>query len=269
MSNILAMYGLTQHPFMKETIIKDPFKSRDFKQVSNRLKYMIDNRGVGVIIGSPGSGKTYAVRSFIQQLNTSMYKIIYIELTTINPIQFYRQLAGKLGYEPAFAKNVVYNQVKEGIENLMKSQRIQPVVIVDEAQDLKIEVLNEFKALLNFDMDSTSNMTLILMGTQALGHKLSREILMPLRQRILINYQFCGLDADEIKPYVEYRLKACGRSVPLFTDNAINAAYANSHNSIRSFNKLLTDALVQGANSNKDVITEEEVFRASDAEVII
>ena len=269
MNEVLAMYGLSQYPFMKETIIKDPFESRDFKQVSNRIKYMISSRGVGVIVGSPGSGKTYAVRCNMNRLNAAMYKIIYIELTTLSPIQFYRQLAEKLGYEPAYSKNVVYRQVKEGISNLMRNQRIQPIIIIDEAQDLKIEVLNEFKSLLNFDMDSTSNMTLMLMGTEMLGHKLNREILSPLRQRIVVNYQFCGLDEDEVKPYVEYRLKVSGRTAPLFTDNAINAAYANSGNSIRSLNKLLTDALVQGVNCQKELITEEEIFKAVEMESIL
>ena len=177
MSDILAMYGLTRQPFMKETIIKEPFESRDYKQVSNRVKYIIENRGVGVIIGPPGSGKTYALRSNVSRLNSSMYKIIYIELTTINPIQFYRQLAEKLGYEPAFAKNAVYSQVKEGVTNLMRNQRIQPIVIIDEAQDLRIEVLNEFKSLLNFDMDSTSNLTLILMYSEDIRKLIKNNVL--------------------------------------------------------------------------------------------
>src|SRR5690606_31676493 len=103
--------------------------------------------------GSSGLGKTYALRHFVSTLNPNLYKVIYMTLSTITVREFYSQLCYELGIEPAFKKVDMFRNIQEGLVNLVKNKRIQPILIIDEAQYLKTEVFNDLKMLFNFEMD--------------------------------------------------------------------------------------------------------------------
>ena len=97
-------YGLKQMPFEKETRFKKTYIFRDMKNVLDRLDYLKQTKGIGVFTGQPGCGKTYTVRTFANELNPSLYKVVYLQLSTVSVLEFYRQLAVGLGLEPKSGK---------------------------------------------------------------------------------------------------------------------------------------------------------------------
>jgi len=79
----LSYYGMKCNPFDKNISTKDAFESEDFANAISRLNYLKEVKGLGLIIGSPGLGKTFLLRYFNESLNKDLYKVIYIYITNI------------------------------------------------------------------------------------------------------------------------------------------------------------------------------------------
>ena len=98
-----SRYGLEFNPFLKNS--KDILvETQEFKELRFRLDYLLSTRGFGLLTGSPGRGKTTAIRSWAQSLNPSLYKVVYSSLSTLTVMEFYRNLATELGIQPATGK---------------------------------------------------------------------------------------------------------------------------------------------------------------------
>ncbi len=96
-------YGLEFNPFLKNS--KEIFVSTDeSKEVLFRLDYLAKTKGFGLLTGSPGRGKTTAVRYWAQTLNPSQYKVVYTCFSTFSPNDFYRNLATELGAQAHYRK---------------------------------------------------------------------------------------------------------------------------------------------------------------------
>lgn len=91
---IKRFFGLKKEPFTKDIEAKDVFLSDTFKEIFSRLEYMKKNLGLMLLTGEPGTGKTLAIRAFVESLNTNLYLPIYIPLSTVSALEFYRQLMG-------------------------------------------------------------------------------------------------------------------------------------------------------------------------------
>lgn len=255
-------YSLTQTPFTKSTKLNGLYESRDVKEMNKRLNYLKRSKGVGVFTGNSGTSKTSVLRNFVQGLNPALYKVVYITMTSVSVTEVFRQIARGLGLEPEFRKSDVFHQIQTEITNLMCSKRCLPVIILDEAQCLKLNVFQDLVMLLNFDMDSQDRCILILSGLPSLLGRLKKPVCEALAQRIVINFNAEGLGRDEAKNYIEFVLKECGRDDPIFSEEAIEASYSNCRRSIRTLNKILSMCLIDGAAHEKLLISAETVARA-------
>jgi len=217
-----AFYGMQFNPFSKELSSKDAFHSFDYSEAMGRLNYLKENKGFGLFTGLPGTGKSFTLRSFANSLNPNLYKVIYIPLTTITVMDFYRALCLELGIEPRVKKILMFQDIQQRIRSLCQNKKITPIIIIDESQYLSNAILNDLKILFNFDIDSIDYVALILAGQPTLNTMLQRQNHEALKQRIIINYTFTGLNTEEVSNYITSRLKLCGVNTPIFTEDAIS-----------------------------------------------
>lgn len=159
-----VFYGLTYDPFVKDVDIKLHFKSQDFIQALNRLEFLKNTRGFGVLTGEAGVGKSFLLRYFANSLNPNLFKCIYIPITTLTVMDFYRALCVGLGVVPSHKKVQMFRQIQESIYTYYHSKNVTPVIIVDEAQFLKNSILDDLRIIFNFEMDSKDYSVLILAG---------------------------------------------------------------------------------------------------------
>lgn len=110
-----SFYSLSSKPFTKEINPSNMFSSTAYQELVARLDYLKDNRGIGMVVGEAGSGKTSGLRSFTTALNPSLYKVVYFPLSTVTVNDFYRGLAYNLDLEPAFRKIDLFKQIQEAI----------------------------------------------------------------------------------------------------------------------------------------------------------
>lgn len=165
-----SFYGLSFNPFDKQQLKeKDHFVSSDFREMTNRLNYLKDIRGIGVFTARPGMGKSYALRCFAASLNPSLFHMEYLCLSTISVADFYKQLCSILGVSDKGGKTGMFKAIQEQITYLYKEKRQPLLLAIDEAQYLSTGILNDIKMLMNYGYDSVNYFTLILCGESHLN----------------------------------------------------------------------------------------------------
>lgn len=258
----LSYFGMEFNPFDKEIDTKYRFETDDFKVMNNRLNYIKDNPGIGLFTGSPGLGKTFIIRNFLKGLNPNLYKVIYISMSSITVLEFYKAIAYELGIEPAFRKIDLFRQIQESIMNYVKNKKQEIIICVDEAQYLKNGIINDLKMLMNFEMDSKNYFTLILIGQPFLNTLFNRGIHEAVRQRITVSYNLLGISKEELKEYIYTRLDISHGNKGIFSDQAIEAIFNSCSGSIRIVNNIITKSLIIASNKSRDTIDTETIMEA-------
>jgi len=262
-----AYYNMDFNPFSNEIEEKYNFTSNDFVQAAARLDILRQHKGIGILTGEPGSGKSFCLRCFAHSLSKSLYKVIYIPITTLTVKEFYMALCDGLGITPAYKKITMFKQIQETIYNY-SSKNITPVILIDEVQFLSNSILDDFRLILNFDMDSKNPCIVVFCGQPKLVLQLERQPHEALRQRIAINYTFAGLSRTETQEYISSRFKASGRREPPLEENAYEFIYTSTGGTPRKINKLMTMALLLGFKEKQTILTPDIFLKANDEDTL-
>jgi type II secretory pathway predicted ATPase ExeA len=257
-----AFYGMEFNPFDKNLDTKYCYKSEDFKQASSRLEYLKEIKGFGLFTGNSGTGKSFTLRHFSESLNPNLFKSIYIPVSTLTVMDFYRALSYELGLAPAFKKIDMFKQIQESMGSYYPAKNITPVIILDEAQYLKNAILDDLKILFNFNMDSKNCAVLILSGQPILNSILQRQNHEALRQRIVMNYTFRGLSRTETEEYILSRFSVCGVKTTIFTADAVELIASLSGGYARKINLLIEKALIIGFQKKTFSLDSQVVYDA-------
>lgn len=255
-----GFYSFSTLPFRKEIDSKNFILTQGFNEGIARLEYLKSTRGIGVITGEPGAGKTSLLRRFTTSLNPSLYKAVYFPLSTLTVTDFYRGLTLGLGEEPKSRKIAMFGQIQQAISNLYYNQRITPVLILDEMQMSSNQFLNDIGLLFNFSMDSENPFVLILVGLPHFLERLKLTHNQPLAQRVVMRYSINPLSKEEVRQYIEHHLKLAGANHPIFSAQAIEAIASRSRGFPRLINNLATNCLLFGCTKKLNLIDEEVVF---------
>jgi general secretion pathway protein A len=254
-----SFYSLAKEPFSKDIRPSDAFLSSDYQGALNALSYLQKSKGIGLLIGDPGAGKTFTLRAFKESLNPSLYHVIYFPLSTGGVMDFYRGLAYGLGEEPKYRKVDLFRQIQQGIERMDKERKVTPVFILDEMHLAKDAFLQDIALLFNFQMDSTNPFILILAGLPHLKTRLTMNHHRPLSQRLIMKYEIQPLAKEEIVSYINHHLKIAGAKMPIFTESALEAIALRSQGWPRVINKITINSLLFGFQLKKEQIDEEVV----------
>ncbi|GGH72682.1 ATPase AAA [Compostibacillus humi] len=254
-----SFYSLAKEPFSKDLRPSDAFLSSDYQGALNALTYLQKSKGIGLLIGDPGAGKTFTLRAFKESLNPSLYHVIYFPLSTGGVMDFYRGLAYGLGEEPKYRKVDLFRQIQQGIIRMDKERKVTPVFILDEMHLAKDAFLQDIALLFNFQMDSTNPFILILAGLPHLKTRLTMNHHRPLSQRLIMKYEIQPLPKEEIVLYINHHLKIAGAKMPIFTESALEAIALRSQGWPRVINKITINSLLFGFQLKKEQIDEEVV----------
>lgn len=260
---IETFYHLSACPFDKDIPASQLLSTEPFSELKHRLEYMRRRRGLMLLTGEPGTGKTAAVRAFLERLNPSAYKVFYVPLSTVTPFDFYMMLSLEFSGLASTHKSTLFKNLQKSIRDYVENSRQTPVLVLDEAQYLPDRTLEEIPLLTNFRMDSLDPLLLILIGHSRLEARLARPLFRHLQQRILLRYQLPPLSEEQTRDYIAHHLRRVGGKPEIFTDSASLAVYKISAGVCRQINRLALAALNLGALEQKPTLSEEEIYRAS------
>ena len=258
-----SFYGLSFNPFDKQQLKeKDHFVSNDFREMTNRLNYLKDIRGIGVFTARPGMGKSFALRCFAKSLNPNMYHMEYICLSTVSVSDFYKEFCQVLGVSDKGGKTGMFRSIQDQIYYLYKEKRQPLLLAIDEAQYLNTGILNDIKMLMNYGYDSLNCFTLILCGESYLQDTLRKPVHEALNQRITIRYNYEGLSDSEVPEYIKHKLKSAGAAPSIISDSALSAVHGYVQGNPRIIDNIMTDALNIGSQMKRQIIDEEVIHAA-------
>ena len=255
-------YNLAYNPFSKTLKASDAYDTEDMREVHNRLDHLARTGGIGLVTADPGMGKTFAVRTWAAKQNPNTAKCVYVCLSTVSGMEFYRQLCLELGITPAFKKVDMFRDLQAHLRHLALEKRVKVTVVLDEAQYLSPSILRDLKMLTNFDMDSRDCFACVLVGQSVLVQYLSRQPYEALRQRLVVNYQMEGPDEAQARDYVREMLRRAGGDPALFDDAALASAYGACGGSIRRLNSIVVNAMMIGSQLEARHIDAGVVLKA-------
>lgn len=263
MMDYVSRYGFEYNPFIKGSK-KTVINTSQYRETQTRLNYLLQLKGFGLLTGNPGMGKTTAIRNWIDSFNSAAYKTVYISLSTITVIEFYRLLAEELGYESASRKYTNFKIIQSAINRYVVEKRITPVIILDEANYLSSATLNDLKILFNFELDSINKAVILLAGLPKLNSTLNLASQEPLAQRIIMNYEMTPLTMEEAKKYILDKQKSAGSKMEVFEENALEAIASASNGIPRMIDKITNQALLIGNTLNENIITSDTIMKTID-----
>ena len=262
-------FGLKENPF---AITPDPrylYMSPRHRDALAHLVFVVKQGGGFVqLTGEVGTGKTTLTRAVLSQLPSNVTAAIIL-----NPRQSATEFVQSICDELRVPETSGVNSIKALTDALnafllyAHSQGRRTVILIDEAQDLGVEVLEQIRLLTNLETAKEKLLQIVLVGQPELRLLLDRHELRQLAQRITARYHLLPLSADETAEMVKYRLAVAGHMQPLFTDTALRLVHRVSKGIPRLINVICDRALLGAYAETRRTIDRRIVLRAA-AEVI-
>lgn len=253
-------YGFSQVPFSRGLHTSKLFVARGQEELKARLSYLVTERGIGLITGEIGSGKSTAVRAFVDSLDPTRYTVVYTANPLIRITGFYREVLSILGEPvPMFCQQMVLG-IRRCLDVLANERKKTPVIILDEAHLADAQMLEELRLLMNVRMDSQAA-ALVLVGHSELRRTLRLSIHEALWQRTTVRYHLHPLDLVETGAYIRHQVEMAGyRGTALFSDGFVAKAYDYTKGIPRQINLVCTHALMAGCAEGRQIL-DESVLR--------
>jgi general secretion pathway protein A len=252
-------YGLRDIPFSLAPDPKYLFRTDSLLEVFANLQYGIENgKGIVVVTGEVGTGKTTILRSMLQSLDRSVLAA-YIFNPILSTEDFFDLLAGEFRMRPQQSKASMLRLLGNVLIS-RHSQGLRTVLVVDEAHLLPRHLLEEIRLLLNFETNREKLLQVILCGQPELHDLLGQPELRQLKQRVSLKCSIKTLTPRETGEYIRWRLRIAGcANENLFEPEAIRLAHRFSGGIPRIINNICDNALLTGFSEESTRITAEIV----------
>jgi type II secretory pathway predicted ATPase ExeA len=232
------------------------FRSGDHSQAAARIGYGIATRGITVITGEVGVGKTVAARAAIDRAEPARHHLIYLPNPTVGARGIYHHIVSALGGRPSFHNAALVPQARDALAVEAAERGRVPILCIDEAHLLSHDALEALRLLTNHRLDTESPFATILLGQPTLASKMALGTLAALEQRITVRRAMTGMTSDETAGYVRHHLQLAGRSDPLFTDDALALIHDSGRGKPRGVNRLAIAALIATCAADKNLVDE-------------
>ena len=206
----LEFLGLRERPFANTADPAFLYLSRHHREALSHMIYGIrERKGFIEITGEIGTGKTTLCKALLRQLDESTKTALILQ-PNLSELQLIQAIAQDFGLNPMRGNRLgLFSELNRFLlEEATKGRNI--VLVIDEAQNLSLRILEQIRMLSNLETDKDKLIQIVLAGQPQLREKLASPALEQLRQRIGVRYHMMPLDVDEVRTYIEHRLRVAG-----------------------------------------------------------
>ncbi len=241
-------FGFKEKPF---TITPNPrfiYLSKNHKEVFAHLLYGVkDHCGFIVLTGEVGTGKTTVLRTLLGEFDDASYRLAFIFNPCMSSLDLLRSINREYGIE---SSSTSHSDLLHALNEFLLQQRAEGrtvVLVIDEAQNLDTQVLEQIRLLSNLETDTDKLIQILLVGQPELGNLLARNDLRQLNQRVTVRYHLDTMDYQDTCEYVNHRLRvAGGTQLQVFPQRSLKKIYRFSDGLPRLINVLCDRALLVG-----------------------
>ncbi|MDZ7370285.1 MAG: AAA family ATPase [candidate division KSB1 bacterium] len=254
---VLKYFNLKQEPFANTPDPRFLFRSATHHEALERLTAAVSlRRGICAVVAEPGLGKSTIIRTLLEGLN-SQVNFAWVFNTTLNPTELLRFICRDFGLIPTGKdKADLLIELYTFLVREYNNGRIS-LLIVDEAQNLSPEALEEIRLLSNLETKSHKLLQIILSGQPQLDVYLKQPEMIQLRQRIACQVNLARLTPEESAAYICHRLAAAGaKDVSWFTRGAMQRIGRLSEGIPRLINQMCDAAMTVAASEQRPRIEE-------------
>lgn len=256
-------YGLKEKPFAAEPNPRFLVLMEEHQEALSTLVYAIDQQeGWGLVVGEPGVGKTTLIIALLRELGERVLSAVVTNPKLV-PLDFLNQLALELGLEGPFASKGPFLAALAQLINRCRREGRLVLVVVDEAQDLSAEMLEELRLLGNLDNASPRVLNIFLVGQPEIIRVLKRAAARALMQRLHRSYALKPLTPQATAEYVRQRLSLAGAQREIFDAEGMAAVYEVSRGVPRLINSLCDDAMIIGLHQGQKTLGRQLVLQAA------
>ena len=258
-------YGLEELPF---TLTPDPrfiVFTPSYNEVLASLYYGLENsKGLIVLTGEVGTGKTTALRWILRRLDASVLAA-YVFNPRLSIEDFYHHVTMLLDIKNWNNKAELLSEMGKVLDDRHR-RGLKTVLIIDEAHELSDYVLEEIRLLLNFESDSAKHLQIVLCGQPELREVLNKQNLRQLKQRVALRCKMHQLpNVEETERYISERLLLAGAKQPnIFTPGAIDYIFRCSEGIPRQINNLCDNSLLAGYAAGDQIIGRQIIEEVAD-----
>lgn len=258
----LNFYELEQEPFAVMPLTKFYYHSAEHDKALEKLQYAVSAmKGLAVLIGDVGTGKTTLARRLLDSLPEDEYEasLLVIIHSDVTSNWLLKRVAIQMGiHEPSDDKVALLSQLYEKLVKVNEEGK-KAVVLIDEAQMLrKPELMEEIRGLLNLELPEEKLVTFVFFGMPELEGCLNND--PPLAQRIAVRHRLRPFQSDTTIEYIHHRLKLAGAENEIFSNEACLSIHNYSKGVPRLINVICDNALFEGYVRHAKLPLEIEII---------
>lgn len=247
-------FGFTEWPFTSEIPVGKMWRHPGLDELVDDLEATVSARFSAAVIAPSGSGKTALLRRLVERLPETRYRVADVKVTAVGNRDFYRGITRTLGLTPAGTWPSLLDALQAYARTLASSEARRLVLIVDEAQDMRPQVLSTIRMLTNFNLDSELVISVILVGDTGLDTLLHRPDMEALRSRLARVIRLRLLSRTETQSYIVHRLDLVGARSQILDDSAVEAVFDYSRGNLRAIDHLCRTSLALASKKGIDTI---------------
>ena len=263
--SFLAHFGIERMPFTKEIADEALWLPDSRRQAVDTLERAIRLRQCALMVGDPGSGKSCVLRAVRHRLSNADVRMTYFHNTTLSVRDFYRQLCVALDLEASATAAKLFHAVATHIEELAR-ETVHPVLLLDEAQLLRAETLQQLHVLLNYGWDADPLLSLVMVGLPELQDRLNRRKHRSLYSRIHHRIRLEPMGPSDTADYLKFRLAEVGLDGEVFTRQAAGLIHEAGRGMLRDVDRLAGQAMWTALQADTRIVEREIVTDTLDVQ---
>ena len=262
MSIDLSPLGFRKTPFTRELAVNERFCLPHQTEATEALAEAVQARMSAALIAPSGTGKTVLLRHLVDGLPEARYQVRYIKVTGLSKRDLCREIAEVCGLPPTGIYPALVRRLQETFTQSTDTSGLRPVLVLDEAHDLRPESLAMLRLLTNFEMDSRLVVSVVLAGQPPLRALLGRPDQIAVAQRLAHYATLRPLSRDETRDYVLHRCAIAGAQDDPFDPDAHEAIFELTHGNLRAIDHLALKSLHHTAQAGARAVSGADVIQA-------
>jgi type II secretory pathway predicted ATPase ExeA len=254
--------GFRKTPFTREISVEEMFLLPQIEQAKDAIVARLERRMSAAVIAPAGMGKTCLLRAIRHSLPEARYRVHYVKVTDLGKRDLCREIASAMGVQPTGTYPVLVRRLQEEFEERSHTDAVRPVLVLDEAHDIRPDVLSILRVLTNFEWDSRLVVSIVLAGQLPLEKILAKGPCEDVAQRIDYYARLRLLSRDETMGYLEHRCTIAGAHEFPIDEGAVESLYEITRGNLRALDRLALGSLDEAGKARAAAVSSVHVIAA-------